>query len=280
MYSAAAVKKKIGARPVAAGDRLPRDAADEPRLTARLVLLGASNVRRGLPVVVQTARAAFGPHLEVFGAIGHGRSYGKRSCIPFRCLPGILDCGIWEALSAGAPAAETAIVTDVGNDIQYGADAASILGWVRECAARLTARGAAIRITGLPLARLERIRPSEYLFFRTLFFRGSRVGRDHALREAAAIDAGLRDLAARTGATMVETSVDWYGADPIHILRPKRADAWARILGVSAISGPMGLRDAVRLRTAAPALRWIAGVEQRRKQPSLAFRDGTRVSLY
>jgi len=171
-------------------------------------------------------------------------------------------------------------VTDVGNDIQYGADAASILGWVRECAVRLAARGAAIRITGLPLARLERIRPSEYLFFRTLFFRGSRVGRDHALRAAAAIDAGLRRLAEEIGATMVETRGDWYGADPIHIRRPKRREAWARILGVSELSGPLRLRDAVRLRTAAPAMRWVAGIEQRRKQPSLAFRDGTRVSLY
>ncbi len=249
-------------------------------MTARLVLLGASNVRRGLPVVVGTARAALGPDLEIFGAIGHGRSYGKRSCIPLRCLPGILESGIWEALARAAPAAETAVVTDVGNDIQYGADAASILGWVRECGARLAARRAALRITGLPLARLERVRPAEYVFFRTLFFRGSRVGRDQALRAAAAIDAGLRRLAGEIGATLVETSGDWYGADPIHIRRPKRREAWARILGVSEVRGPMGFRDAVRLRTAAPAVRWIAGFEQRRKQPSLAFPDGTRVSLY
>ena len=77
----------------------------------RLVLLGASNVRRGLPIVVETARAAW-PRLEILGAFGHGRSYGARSRVLVRELPAILDCGLWDALTARRDDA-TAVVTDV-----------------------------------------------------------------------------------------------------------------------------------------------------------------------
>lgn len=227
---------------------------------------------------MQTARAAWGPNLEIFGAFGHGRSYGARSCIPFRCLPGILECGIWDALPEGGET--TAVVTDVGNDVVYGAAVPAILGWVGECLARLAARGAAIRVTGLPVARLRRVSPAEYLFFRTLFFRGSRVPWRRAIDAVGEVDAGIRRLAAASGAAIVELPGEWYGADPIHIRRRNRATAWARILGVANLSAPMPLREALRLRAAAPDVRWLAGVERRRRQPAFAAPDGLRVALY
>jgi hypothetical protein len=246
----------------------------------RLVLLGASNIRRGLPIVVETAREAFGPELEILGAFGHGRSYGARSRIPFRCLPGILESGLWQALDGSSPAAESAVVTDVGNDILYGADAGAILGWVRGCVDRLTERRAAIRITGLPLARLRRTGASEYRFFRTMFFPASRVAHETALEAASEIDAGLRRLAEETGATIVEPRGDWYGVDPIHIRPRARRSAWGEILGVPAASARISFGETLRLRAAAPALRWLAGIERHRKQPSFVARDGTRVALY
>ncbi len=227
---------------------------------------------------MQTARAAWGSSLEIFGAFGHGRSFGARSCIPFRCLPGILECGIWDALPEGGEA--TAVVTDVGNDIVYGAPVPAILEWVGECLARLAARGAAIRVTGLPVARLRRVSPAEYLFFRTLFFRGSRVPWRTAIDAIGEVDAGIRWLAAASGAAIVELPGEWYGADPIHIRRRNRKAAWAQILGVADLSAPMPLREAARLRAAEPAIRWLAGFEQRREQPAFVGRDGARVSLY
>jgi hypothetical protein len=249
-------------------------------VTTRLVLLGASNVRRGLPVVVGTARAALGPDLEIFGAFGHGRSYGERSCFLFRCLPGILESGLWEALEGSSPAKETAVVTDVGNDIQYGADAAAILGWVRECVARLAARGASIRITAIPLARLARVTKGEYLFFRTIFFPRSRVARNETLETAAEVDSQLRRLAAETGATIVEPRGEWYGGDPIHIRRAKRRSAWAEILGVPAVGRLMSGLQAIRLRAAAPDWRWVGGIELRASQPTIRIGGETPVSLY
>ena len=61
----------------------------------RIVALGASNLVRGLPTVIATARASWGPAVEVLAALGRGRSYAGRSVFLGRALPGILDCGIW-----------------------------------------------------------------------------------------------------------------------------------------------------------------------------------------
>jgi hypothetical protein len=83
----------------------------------RVVALGASNLTRGFQTVVSTARGAWGPEVEVFGALGHGRSYGARSRFTVRSLPGILESELWNDLSALPPVATRGLVTDVGNDI-------------------------------------------------------------------------------------------------------------------------------------------------------------------
>ena len=244
----------------------------------RLVLLGASNVRRGLPVVVQTARAGGGTAFEIFGAFGHGRSYGKRSCIPFRCLPGILECGIWEALGRADRAESAAVITDVGNDLLYGEAPQTILGWVAECVRRLPA--ARTTITGLPLKGLEALGPGRYLLLRSIFFPSSRQTHRRVISAAEEVDAGLRALAAAAGARFVEPEPAWYGADPIHVRRTAFGTAWVRILGSPIASPPIARPEAIRLLFAAPERRWIFGIERRRAQPALVRRDGTRVFLY
>src|SRR5712671_2746547 len=111
----------------------------DARPPRRVVLLGASNLTRGISTVIETAWSLLGSPLEVLAALGHGRSYGLSSRILGRELPGIRQSGLWEALAA-APRAETAaLVTDVGNDLLFGATVASILEWVSESLGRLAA---------------------------------------------------------------------------------------------------------------------------------------------
>jgi hypothetical protein len=87
---------------------------------ARVVALGASNLTRGFHEVVSASRAAWGPDVQILAALGHGRSYGARSRLLTRRLPGILDSGLWPALEAMPAVPTRALVTDVGNDILYG----------------------------------------------------------------------------------------------------------------------------------------------------------------
>ena len=242
----------------------------------RLVLLGASNARRGLTTIARIAIG--GGTREIVGALGHGRSYGKRSCIPLRCLPGILECGIWEALARERPSASAAVIADVGNDILYGEKPATILGWVSECLDRLSTRDVAI--LGLPLAHLRALGATRFSLFRSIFFPGSPVPRRAALSATEAVDEGLRRLAERSGARFLEPAAGWYGADPIHIRRRSMEDAWRRVLSATAPPAPMATGEAWRLRLAAPQRRWVAGIERHREQPAWIGAEGTRVSLY
>ena len=241
-------------------------------------MLGASNVRRGFPTIVETARAVAGPGLEIFGAFGHGRSYGKRSCIPFRCLPGILECGIWERLALAPDAATSAIIADVGNDVLYGETPAAILAWVSECVRRVSP--ARITITGLPLSRLRRLGRARFLLFRAILFPAARLSRGQTISAVEELDEGLRVLAAAAGASFIEPDSGWYGADPIHVRRRQFGPAWARILGTEPAGSGASMRQSLQLRLAAPERRWICGIERRSRQPAWTGAGAVAVSLY
>ena len=105
----------------------------------RIIALGASNLTRGLHIVLATARAEWGADVELLAALGHGRSYGGRSQFVGRSLPGILESGLWPQLSQMPPARTLGLITDVGNDILYGYSPPQILTWVNEAVDRLRA---------------------------------------------------------------------------------------------------------------------------------------------
>ena len=90
-----------------------------------------------------------------------GRSYGARSRLLWRELPGLDACGIWSALAdepmnmlAGTPvpsrAGSLGIVTDVGNDIFYGFLPETVLAWVDTALQRLRPMVARLVVTGVP----------------------------------------------------------------------------------------------------------------------------------
>jgi hypothetical protein len=195
----------------------------------QLIVLGASNVRRGLDLIVRAGEALHGGGLDFRVATGHGRSYGTWSNVLGRGLPSILHSGVWRTLEAAPASTRRALITDVGNDIVYGHPPDTILRWVDEAMERLRSVGASLVVTGLPLARLNRVSPVQYEIIRFFLYRRRHFGRDEALRRAAAVDEGLQALAARHGATFVTPEERWYSVDPIHIARDA-PEAWATIM--------------------------------------------------
>ena len=240
----------------------------------RVVLIGASNLARNLGVAVETARhAAGGPVREVFLAAGHGRSYGQSSQVLFRGLPSILDCGLWRSLEGRPKAPIRALLTDVGNDIGYGSRPEEILGWVETCAARLGALGARVVLTALPIARLRELGAREIGWARKIFFPSSTVGVEEIRARIEALDAGLRELAARRGLDWVEQQRGWYGFDPLHIRRRAAPAAWREILApflpeAEGTPPRLSLARTLRLKVAPPERRWLFGFERCRAQPS------------
>ncbi|MGE0606701.1 MAG: hypothetical protein AB7O62_06200 [Pirellulales bacterium] len=256
----------------------------------RVVLLGASNLTRGLATVVEQAQATWNEPLEILAAPGHGRSYGVQSRVFVRSLPGILECGLWPALNqsatGGKPASTVALVTDIGNDILYGRPVATISAWVEECLDRLARHGARTVLTLLPLVNLDRLSLATFLLLRRVMFPSSRLTLPQTIDRARQLDERLRALGTARGLAMIEPRGAWYGFDPIHLRRRAWREAWREILLPWSDDAPAReakkffVPRALNLLRLPPEQRWLCGMPQRRAQPVLRQADGTTLSLY
>jgi len=263
--------------------RSERESAASP--SRRVILLGASNVTRSMSTIVETAELVWGRPLDLLAACGHGRSYGRTSCVFGRSLPGILECGLWDELSRRSALPTAALVTDIGNDILYGAGADQIAAWVEQCLTRLRAVCERIVITELPLARVASVTPRQYNLFRALLFPGSRVTWDDALHRVRELNARVIELASQQRGVLCVPRLQWYGWDPIHVRRAVWPEAWCEILsgwsdrGVTQRARGSWLRW-WQLRRQRPLVRRLFGFEQRRAQPTCTLRSGSAISLY
>lgn len=253
--------------------------------TGRVVLLGASNLVRGLATVLTAARARLPGPLDVLAAHGHGRSLGHRAWFFGRELPPIRDCGLWEALAGRPPLPTWALFTDAGNDLGYGHPPEEILADAAVVLERLAAAGARTVVTGIPLESTLRVSDGTIAVLRRIFFPASPLTAAQVRRRVPEVDAGLRALASRHGATFVELPGAWYGVDPIHLRRRAHGEAWGTILAPWTPATPAQVeRGAIpldlRLRVAVPDRRWLFGREQRGRQPAVVLDDGTAVSIY
>jgi hypothetical protein len=260
------------------------DSRNLPR--RRFILLGASNLARGLSSVVAAACRAWGCPLDILAAIGHGRSYGNRSRVFGRSLPGILPCGLWQALAQRDPAPSLALVTDVGNDIFYGVHVPQIAGWVGECIDRLQDAGAQVIVTGLPVCNLDRISPAHFAIMRRLLFPSCRLTLAGAKDCARELNELVVRVAQSRGATIVEPRAAWYGFDPIHIRWSRQSAAWSAVFSTgcdgSSIAQSTGIVSPrwINLLSLAPEQRWLLRFEQRRAQPCAWLAGGSSLSLY
>lgn len=251
----------------------------------RVIILGASNVVLGLPSLVETARNAWGQPLDILAATGHGRSFGLASTVLGRTLPGIVRCGIWEALRERPPAPTAALVTDIGNDLLYGAQVATILRWLEQCLERLAPQVQRLVVTRLPLESLAAAPEWKIRLLTSLFFPGSHINRDAALVQAVELDQQLLTFARRYGAYVVQPHYEWYGWDPIHIARRHRAAAWRAYLTCWSNGQPPARATAswhlwLLLQRARPQQRKLFGMERCHVQPTVKLVDGSTISLY
>ena len=257
-------------------------------MSRRIILLGASNLTMGFPRLVRALEAGFtdGP-LEIFAALGHGRSYGMWSRILQRELPGITACGLWSAIaeSRTQPNETLGLMTDVGNDLLYGAEVSQIAEWVEACVTRMKGYGADVVLTGLPIDCLERLGTWRYYTIRKLLFPRSRISLEEIRRRAHELNDRLAERARRHGATVVELPGRWYGLDPIHFRHTCRGEVWRRILcGWSSFppETPTHLASPAtwyRLSRIQPQIRRVFGRERRTSQP-VFDRGRVSVSLY
>ena len=251
-------------------------------------MLGASNVTLSFPRFWNGLRRTFAEPLELFAAHGHGRSFGMWSRIGPRELPGIVQCRLWDELanSSLAEAPPLALITDIGNDILYGADPQQIAEWVATCLERLRALNANIVMTQLPVASALSLSPARFQFFRRAFFPGSRLTLETVLSHAQRLNQLVIELGQKFDVPTPELRGEWYGVDPIHIRRRHRAFAWGELLSPWFAPAPSVMFNAVspgnslRLwRQRSSERRWF-GREQTWPQPVLHDTCGSTLWQY
>ena len=172
--------------------------------TPRAVLLGPSNRARGPSTVAGPAPALIASPRRLPPRMGHGRSYGRASRVLGRTLPGIDECGLWDALGDAVATQTYALITDIGNDIVYGYDVQMIAAWIEQCLKRLKARGAHTIITRLPVESIESLSNLRYRVAKAILFPGRRLSLDEAKQRIGSLDTTIGDLAPQYGATPVD----------------------------------------------------------------------------
>jgi hypothetical protein len=259
---------------------------------ARIILLGGSNLARGISTIVEIARRmgadaqGGGGPVEFLIAKGHGRSYGKPSTVLGRGLPGIIECGLWDALDPRDQRPTFALITDIGNDVAYGTEVSDIAEWVGTCIERLAQARARIVMTALPMQSLRKLSPGRFKVARSILFPSNRFSLDEALGRCGELDERVRRLAGSHGARIMEHEGHWYGVDPIHIKHRHRVAAWTRIMGAwsdvaeTRIQVRRSAPRWLRLRSLTPQ-RWsLLGSQRGRPQPAGRLADGSTISLY
>lgn len=269
------------------GTQLSAESSDGPACRTRVIVLGASNVERGISTIVSVARNALAGPIEFVFACGHGRSFGIESSVLGRRLPGIAPCELWPALGAFPALPTVAVLTDVGNDLLYGAPVERISAWVGDCLRRLNDIGARIVIAGLPLESLERLPRWRFMLLSRVLFPMHAARFESVRSDALRLDAALRAQAEQCGAAWIAPPAEWYGFDPIHIRRSVSWAAWEKIFSAAVtdsnarVGAPRSaLRQWLYLKRLRPLRRRWWGIEQFRSQPAGALADGSRVWLY
>lgn len=246
---------------------------------SRLLLLGASNVRRGLPELVREARRRLDGPLDVVVSHGSGRSYLGPSRLLGRGLDAIAHEPFW-SFEGGRALPTYALVADAGNDLAYGAEPGPVADAIARVVARLARAGARTVVVGMPLESLASLGPLRFHAARALLFPTRRIERAKITADARELDARLARIARDHGAHFVVPRGDWYGIDPIHVRLRARADA-ARVMfeafGPRSAAPPPALELGALGRLKPAAWTWF-GTAARWPQPSAVLGDGTRVS--
>lgn len=269
---------------------LPEVLARKPQAT--VVLLGASNLTRGIAPAVACVQRLLGSPLDFYVALGHGRSYGQRSSVLMRELPGIRECALWEDLQKRDPNQPVyALIADIGNDILYQTPVATIVDWLCFALDQLQALRANVTILQLPVHNILHTSNFQFGLLKYVLYPGRQLDKAVVQRHALQLAEAIRDLSQRYQTQLVEHDPSWYGIDPIHFRRSSRYQAWQHIISGWARSGQSlevlsqhlkrpGIADEMYLSARAPALRWLFGKEQRRPQPCGQLWDGSQFRLY
>lgn len=249
------------------------------------MIIGASNVTRGLPSLIYLCQKHFNRPIEFLIAAGHGRSLGLSTQVLVRKLPSILECGLWEKLSSENNIPTYALVTDLGNDLAYNIAVPQILEWFNELLQRLHLAGSKIVFATPPLSEIQKLKRLQFNIIRSILFPTSKLKFENVIQFAQDLDAGAKkNLNFFSGAFVIPKS-EWYGLDPIHILRWKLPIAWQEYVQLWPSSEVDNEPSCFQPEHVSgwklePEKRWLFRFPKNVAQPAVILSNGSTVSLF
>jgi hypothetical protein len=180
----------------------------------------------------------------------------------------------------------TALLTDIGNDLMFGATHDRLQNWIEGCLDRLSDSGASVVITQLPVASVESLSERRFQFYRRLFIPGRRLTLEDAKTMVREFNERLLKLGEVRKIPVISLPNTWYGLDPIHLRRRVFRSAWPTMLeswreAECALElSRSSIWMTAYLASLAPLEHTIFGFRRRTSQPSGRLSDGTTISLY
>jgi hypothetical protein len=153
---------------------------------------------------------------------------------------------------------------------------------VREAVDRLQRHTRDITLAGLPFEGIGRVSPLKFTVMRTVLFPSCRLSLAEVTDRAAAVEDGLRTVAASSGLRFMAMQPDWYGVDPIHIRPSLWQSVWRQMLSVDRPPArqPGSSVEGLRLYRLRPEHQWMCGIEQVTPQHGHVLPRGGRVWLF
>ena len=247
------------------------------------ILLGASNLTLAWPRIMRELELRLPAERTVLTAHGMGRSYLAEKCrFGFRQLPGILQSALWQQL-ADLPVDRPsfALITDLGNDLVFGSASSAVANAAEECVQRVRNWNPAAQIvmTRPPLAAVSGLGRLRYGFFRRLLFPRCRMTLEEIKEGVRQLDTRVRQLATDQNLVLLEPRLEWYGLDPIHVLRQHQRAAFGSMMDLWGLARSGEQATAAKWPRPLAHTRWKFGRELTMEQP-VHRSGGTTVYAY
>ncbi|QDT63777.1 hypothetical protein V22_10020 [Calycomorphotria hydatis] len=223
------------------------------------------------------------PPVDLYVVAGHGRSLKHWTSIGYRSLPGVLECGLWDALDSAPPVEgrSAGLITDIGNDLLYGHSADDLMRWLTEVVTRTRPHVDELVLTHMPTFSFDRLTPLAYQTFSRFFMPNVKPRPYEKMRsDLTYVSEAIDELAASVGAVTVKPEPEWYGVDPIHLRLTKKREAWRAYVESFATGEEVGEeRSGVSILFARPAEMRVLGRVVRTKQP-IHHDKSVKLNLY
>ncbi|MBT3515073.1 MAG: hypothetical protein HN474_07140 [Nitrospina sp.] len=205
-----------------------KDQAENPIL---FIFLGASNLARSLDGLKLCIKKCMLPRETFFlHAMGPGRGYVSRGGILNAVYSPILDSGIFEALRKKRIKNQqiVALITDIGNDIMYGASPDKIIGGLQYLYNFLDTFETNIFITSIPVDLENDISELYFNILRKIYFPNSPVSYSQASNNIKSINQFILESSSQR-ISVIDDMKPFYGIDKIHYSILKSQVAWSHI---------------------------------------------------